>query len=510
MPSAAPEIKLCSWGAIQHARCRKPKIGVVRIVRASRGFSLVAPIRQWAESVLQAERQRAAVTAGRQSLDSGSLRRLAQDVVSNTGLPGIALALIVGGRLISATAGMRNADRSLPLDESTHFEPNGLTKLLVASVAHELALSGKLELAAPFTTYMRGGRASKELQRISVADLLSHTSGYCGPNPANLDVLLDYSWVDFRRFLGSTSQLYAPGTVFNLMDTEAVIVGEVIRAVTGNDFSDLAREMFLNQLDVPRREVSEEPACGHAYASQEGHFRAVDAIRPCDFWLPSLLGPTMNIQQMANLTRHLLMGGSTGTASASLSAALTNQVVDLPITLHSAAWEDTPSSFGLGCGEFAPGHYGVSSTGMGQCNAVRVLPAEGIALAVALNASAPNVRDAVIGGVLATLTGTGRPGRRTRIELPCPASHLEGTYHVAESSAMQVSVDGARVIMRRTYDPWIPSEHAVGSPCFLNVPEPSALAVTDEYEGPAVGVFPDPSSGKPCLMVGLSAFKKAD
>ena len=470
-----------------------------------RTSSLLGSIRRWAARVLEGERPKASATPDPNAFDSDRLQRLAHNVISQTGVPGIALSLIVDGQHTSAAAGTRDADQQLPLEPSTGFELAGLTKLVVAGVAQELARSARLDLLAPVARYLPDFNIA-QVEGFSPADLLSHTSGYVGPNPSDLDMRMQYSWDDFLKFLHSTPQLYAPGTVFNLLDTETVVVGEIVRTFTGNEVADVAHEMFLNELLADGSEIAGQPSAAHAFAPQKGVFEVVDPIRPCDFWRPSILGPTMNIEQMARLGEMLLAPRSSPVHRP--SAAPREQVVDLPKVLHGVAWEDVPASFGLGCAQFAPGVYGASSTEAGQCSAVRVLPAHGIVLAVALNASVPHVRDAVVAGIVETLTGIPRQSESARIDLDRRVEDLEGTYQAAESSFIQVSMAGDRVRIANVHDPWIPSEYATNSLVYLDAPEPHALTVGEDFVGPTVGVLSDPSSGAPCFMIGLSTYKK--
>ena len=192
------------------------------------GFPLGKTLRRWAAGLLHAEDPARKASSDVPILPAPEeLDLLLEDVVSTTGVPGAALSVVVDGETVSAAAGVRSVDGYFPLDESALFEPLGLTKLAVGGVVHELAGAGTLDLDDPVVRWLPelGGTGDG----ISVAHLLSHTSGYVGENPANLDKVFRYPWDEFaarscagRRvpaFWTSRARCSSGGSRWNLRTT---------------------------------------------------------------------------------------------------------------------------------------------------------------------------------------------------------------------------------------------------------------------------------------------------
>ncbi len=472
-------------------------------------LQLGSAFRRWGTGLRKSEDH--AKGAGGSALlpEAGELRRLLDDAILASGVPGAALSVVVDGTAVNATAGVRSVDEYFPLLESARFECLGLTRLAVAGVVHKLADAGTLGLDDPIERWLPELAGREAGEGISVAHLLSHTSGYLGENPANLDKLFHYPWDEFVAFFGSTPQAYEPGTTFGVVESEYAMIGEAVRRAAGDDALNLAGEMLLKGLspatgdDDPGAAGGNVP--GHTFMPFEGGFAVVDPAPPCGFWAPSLLAPAMTTELMARLAELLLVRpGSLG-----CRPALAKRLVPLPAQMRGVRCAETPGSFGLGCGEFAPGVFGLSSEGMGQCNAVRAVPDRGVSLAVALHCHAPRLRDKIAADALALVADVEPVPTADRIELDRPAEEFEGVYRAAHWQTLRVTLDGDRLHVANGYNPWLPVDQAaVGAT--LDILDPRTCAFAEGSEDWSLGFFSHPNTGTPCLMVGLSAFARME
>jgi len=470
------------------------------------GSPLGKTLRRWAAGLLHAEDPARKASSDVPILPAPEeLDLLLEDVVSTTGVPGAALSVVVDGETVSAAAGVRSVDGYFPLDESALFEPLGLTKLAVGGVVHELAGAGTLDLDDPVVRWLPelGGAGDG----ILVAHLLSHTSGYVGENPANLDKVFRYPWDEFAAFFRGTPRAHAPGTAFGLVESEYAVLGEVVRRAAGAGVLDLAGEMFFGRLPPEPADHDPETA-GRTVPGHlpfEGAFTAVEPVRPCGFWAPSLLAPAMTTGRMARLAELLLVRP----ASPCRSPALAERAVRLPAQLRGAHCAEVPEWFGLGCGGFGAGVLGLSTEGMGQCGAVRALPERGVALAAALNCQAPRVRDDLVAEVLGIVADVDPPTAPGRIDLDRPADEFVGVYRAAHWQTLEVSRDGGQLRVANGYNPWLPVERTAEA-ATLEIPDPRTCALAAGSEDWSLGFFADPSDGRPCLMAGLSAFARME
>lgn len=435
---------------------------------------------------------------------TGLLERLLDNVVARSGIPGAALALQVGGERFAAAAGARGATGGPPLDASTLFEPIGLTKLIVAAVALRLVRNGRLQLDRPVCAYLPELRRGDAADAISIRHLMSHTSGYLGENPMDLDLAVRYPWSDFVAFFRGTPMLHPPGTVHNVVDSETVILDRVVRRVGGADPLALARVWFVEPLGWERPwhadRADRTATDGHVVGPHSGRVQRAEPVGLCAFWRRSLCAPPMTVAEMADLAKTLVLGGDA-------TPDPTDQVVRMPHGLQGTRAEELPASFGHGCAEYAEGVFGVSGAGFGQCNAVRVVPAQDVALAVALNAQVPYLRDLLVRKALRAFGAGDGATSVPRIELDCEVAELEGTYRAAEHATLEAAVDGDRLVLRRGYNPWVPQE--VGAwEASVRIDAGRGLSLGDDGQGLAIKVFRD-GGGTPCVMLGRSTFRKA-
>ena len=438
------------------------------------------------------------------------LQRLMDNVVAKSGIPGAAVSLRVRGETLGVASGVCSPTGAPPVGASTHFEPVGLTKLIVSAVALRLAQSGRLQLDRPVRDYLPELARGDAGDAISAGHLVSHTSGYLAENPMDLDLAVRYEWPDFAAFFRSTPMLHPPGTVYSVTDSETVVLDQLIRRVSGIDPMALAREWFVEPLGWEGAWATAEPhrtvTDGHVVGPHSSRIQRADAVALCDFWRRALGAQPMTVAEMAALAE-TVAGPASGEAMHGDAAPMpTQQVVRMPPGLQGVRAEELPASFGFGCAEYAKGVFGISSAGFGHCNAVRVVPGKGITLAVALNAQIPYLRDLLVRKVLKAFGVVGETTSVPKIELDFEVAALAGAYQAAEYWSLHAVVDGDRLRLRRGYNPWVPQE--VGAwEASVRIDDNRTLSLGDEAQELAIKVFRD-GGGTPCLMLGSSTFRK--
>jgi len=114
-------------------------------------------------------------------------------VVTQTQVPGVAVAILDKNSTEYVTCGMRDPAKHQPVTVNTVFEAASLSKVVFAFGVSHLVSSGKLDLDKPLATYLPHGtrhdgdpfhhrRGTTEvnpelLRKISVREILTHTSG---------------------------------------------------------------------------------------------------------------------------------------------------------------------------------------------------------------------------------------------------------------------------------------------------------------------------------------------
>lgn len=138
-----------------------------------------------------------------------------------------------------------------------HFRIGSITKTFVATAILQLVDEGRTDLDAPIETYLPG--AVPDGTNITVRQILNHTSG-----------LYDYMkgegwstnrWRGGERFTTySPDQLlteafrrepyFAPGADFRYSNTNYIVAGKLIEAVTGQPYSTVIEHRILRPLDL--------------------------------------------------------------------------------------------------------------------------------------------------------------------------------------------------------------------------------------------------------------------
>ncbi len=189
--------------------------------------------------------------------------------------PGISVAIrLADGRTWIGVSGYRQLSPARPVDEHTVFSIASITKTFVTAVVMQLVAEGRLGLDDRLARYLPDyPRAA----RITIRELLGHTSGIANYFLApryNAAVFRDPTrrWTtrDILRLVGAP--VCAPGRCFEYSNTNFVLLGEVIRRITGHTAAHEIRTRLLDPLDLehtsyqPVEATSRDAAHGHLWA----------------------------------------------------------------------------------------------------------------------------------------------------------------------------------------------------------------------------------------------------
>lgn len=177
------------------------------------------------------------------------LDRLLQEEQRDARLPSIVGAGVHDGAVVwagSAGSVTGRPDGSAP-DADTQFRLGSITKTFVAVQIMRLRDEGLVDLTAPASEYVD----DPSLRRVSVAQLLSHTSG--------LQAETDGPWWE-RAPGGSWSDLVesgpstrlTTGSAFHYSNVGYAVLGEIIGQVRGRDWSEVVRDEILEPLGMTR------------------------------------------------------------------------------------------------------------------------------------------------------------------------------------------------------------------------------------------------------------------
>jgi len=181
--------------------------------------------------------------AGSQTLD-----RLIEDAIKKGHIPGAVLLVSSQGQVLHRKAyGLRSAGPPAePMTADTVFDVASLTKVVATTpCVMKLLEQGKIRLADRVTQYLpefQGGASE-----ITVRQLLTHFSGL------RPDLDLDPPWMGYQTAISMAlrdAPVASPGERFIYSDINFLLLGEIVRRVSGKPLDEFARETVFEPLGM--------------------------------------------------------------------------------------------------------------------------------------------------------------------------------------------------------------------------------------------------------------------
>jgi len=344
------------------------------------------------------------IPAGRVGEAVGKLDGLVDDLMKNSGIPGMAVAVVHDGEVAYVKGfGVTDTRTGAEVDADTVFQLASLSKPVGATVvAHEVTanavtwetpVSTKLpwfQLSDPYVTHTA-----------TIADLYSHRSGL--PDHAG-DLLEDLGY-DRRQVLERLRFLpLAPFRItYEYTNFGVTAAAEAVAAAAGKPWEVLSEEVLYRPLGMT--------STSSRFADYEGRKnRAVGHVKTADGYQPLYTrdpdaqspagGVSSSISDMARwLTLLLANGAYNGVRIASPEAllpAVTPQVISVPAANPSARASFYGHGFNVSVTSSGRTQYSHSGAfGLGAATAFAVLPSANVGLIALTNAAPSGVPEAL-------------------------------------------------------------------------------------------------------------------
>ncbi len=177
----------------------------------------------------------------------------ALDALIATGVPGAVVFVRDGRRTILLARGDADTATFAPMGTATRFRVASITKAFVAAVVMQLVAEGRLSLDEPVDDLV-AGLLPRADSTITVRELLNHTSGL-------YDFASDWRWFwpyfhghpghrwaphQLLAFALRHPLLFTPGSRWRYSNTNYVVLGLIIQAVTGQTVgTELEKRLFV-------------------------------------------------------------------------------------------------------------------------------------------------------------------------------------------------------------------------------------------------------------------------
>jgi beta-lactamase class C len=186
------------------------------------------------------------------AFDVRQFEAMAQQLVANQRVPGLAMAVVHNGRVLSARGyGITDTKAAEPVDGHTVFRLASLSKSFAGTLTGMLVNDGALRWDSKLVSYLPDFRLSdpNAARDLTVADLLSHRVGL--PHNAydrELEAYTDYRTLTHK--LANAPLKCQPGTCYSYQNIAFSLVGDVVFAATGDFYSQEVQRRILKPLGM--------------------------------------------------------------------------------------------------------------------------------------------------------------------------------------------------------------------------------------------------------------------
>ncbi|MDP1568758.1 MAG: serine hydrolase [Vicinamibacterales bacterium] len=230
----------------------------------------------------------AVVTAQPQTPSGDPIDAIVREAMAAQRIPGVAVAIVQGGRVMKAQGyGVANVEHDVPVTDQTMFQSGSVGKQFTAAAMMRLVDDGVVALADPVTRFFPDAPAS--WRGITVRHLLTHTSGIPNYTDGRVDYRRDYTEEALARLAYDLPLDFAPGAEWRYSNTGYVLLGAIIRSLTGVHYGEFLRARIFDPAGMPTaRVISEADVVPHRAAG----YRLVDGEWRNQSWVAPVLNTT--------------------------------------------------------------------------------------------------------------------------------------------------------------------------------------------------------------------------
>ena len=288
--------------------------------------------------------------------DVRTFEGLAQQLVADQRVPGLAVAIVQNGRVLSARGyGVTDAQRPEPVDSHTVFRLASLSKSFAGTLAGMLVDEGALDWQQPVTRYVPDFRLRDPAHtaRLSVGNILSQATGL-PRNAYDRDIEANASYATVRGKLATAPLSCGPGQCYSYQNVAFSVFGDVVHAATGRLYDDnIQRRIFkplgMNDSSLGLEGITRSPRWAKPHVRAGSGWRSL-MPKPTYYRLGPAAGVNASIQDMA---QYLL--AQTGHRPDVLSPQVLGSIhasrIDTPTELRGSSWRRerlTSAGYGMG------------------------------------------------------------------------------------------------------------------------------------------------------------------
>lgn len=268
---------------------------------------------------------------------------MAQELVANQRVPGLGMAIVHDGRVLSARGyGITDVQAAQPVDAHTVFRLASLSKSFAGTITGMLVSEGALRWDSRVSDYMPALAFSDPAaaRRLTVADVLSHRVGLTH-NTYDRDLERNADYHSLVQKLAHAPMTCGVGECYSYQNIAFSLVGDVVFAATGQFFSEtVASRIFkplgMNDASYGLEGIQASTRWAKPHVRAGGGWRSLSP-KPTYYRVAPAAGVNASINDMA---QWLLAqsGHRPDVLPAPLLATLQAPIVATPGELRGSSW----------------------------------------------------------------------------------------------------------------------------------------------------------------------------
>lgn len=340
---------------------------------------------------------------------------IAQQLVVDQRIPGMAMAIVQNGRIVSLRGyGITDTRAAEPVDTHTVFRLASLSKAFAGTMTGLLVNDGQLRWDSRVTDFLPDFhlRDAYATQRLTVADVLSHRVGLVH-NTYDRDLEGNVDYRSLTQKLAYAPAACLPGDCYGYQNIAFSLIGDVVFAATGSFYSqEVERRIFkplgMNDASYGLEGIEASPRWAKPHVHGRGGWVSITP-KPNYYQVAPAAGVNASISDMAQWL--IAQGGHRpDVLPAPLLATLHAPLVSTPGEVRGSSWRRarlSAASYAIGWRVYDyAGHQLVFHGGavQGYRGLVALLPERDLGVAILWNSESslpsgllPTIIDRAIG-----------------------------------------------------------------------------------------------------------------
>ncbi|WP_211260711.1 serine hydrolase [Pseudoxanthomonas dokdonensis] len=240
------------------------------------------------------------------TFDVSAFERAAEQMTIGQRVPGLAVAVVQNGRVLSAKGyGVTDVSSPQPVNAHTVFRLASLSKAFAGTLTGLLVQDGSLRWDSKVGDYVPDFQLSDPAatRKVTVADLLSHRVGLKSHNAFDRDIEGNAEYYTVAHRLASAPLSCQPGQCYAYQNVAFSLVGDMVFAATGGFYEQAVdRRIFkplgMNDASMGLAGIESSPSWARPHVRSRNGWVSI-APKPTYYRLAPAAGVNASISDMA-------------------------------------------------------------------------------------------------------------------------------------------------------------------------------------------------------------------